>query len=312
MLSRRHEHPRIGREASHSIRIPWLARKLQLGWVKQIVVNTYSAFSRHRHWTNAAALAFFFFLSLIPLLVFLASFVAYLRIPNLFGHVLDFFSGLVPGDAMRLVRDALADVLTGHRKLISLGILGSIWAASAGFNALIGALNSAYLVKEGRPFWRRQLLAMALTVTIGAMVGTASLFMVLGGRFGWWLADVLRLDPIVGLLWPYIRWTAALLFTVLSAEVLYFIAPNSKQRFRRQIGGAVLAVTIWLAGSYGLQLYLQSFAQMSWVYGTLRAVVALMLWLYIGAAAILIGAELNVQLLKSRTGLKIRQKEELA
>jgi membrane protein len=179
---------------------------------------------------------------------------------------------------------------------------GSIWAASAGFNALIGALNSAYLVKEARPFWKRQLLAIALTVIVGAMVGTASLVMVLGGRFGWWLAGAMRLDLIVGLLWPYVRWTAALLFTVLSAEVLYFIAPNVKQRFRAQIGGAVLAVIIWLAGSYGLQLYLQNFAHMNWVYGTLRAVIALMLWLYMSAMAILLGAELNAQLLRAEPG----------
>jgi membrane protein len=270
----------------------------------QALRGTGRAVAVHQHWTNAAALAFFFLLSLLPLLFLLAAIVTYLPVPDLFPHVLAFLGQLVPNDAMKLVRGALTEVLAGHERLISLGILSSIWAASAGFNALIGALNTAYSVGEQRPFWRRQLVALALTLVAGVMAGGAILSAVLGGRFGWWLAAVLGLDPVFALLWPAIRWIAVLLFTVVSVEVIYFLAPNRRQEFVSQSPGAVLAVAIWIAGSYALQLYLHSFAQANWIYGTLRAVIALMLWLYVSSWAILLGAELNAQLEKVRENLR--------
>ncbi len=265
-----------------------------------VLANTGVAFTAHRQWTNAAALAFFFLLSLLPLLIFLAALVTYLPVPDLFPRVLEIMGHVVPGEAMKLVRSALSEVLTGHKRLVWFGILASVWAASAGFNALIGSLNTAYLVKEGRPFWKRQVVSLALTPMVGVMAGAALVAAVLGGRFGWWLATALGLDPLFAVLWPYIRWAAVLVFTIVSVEVIYFLAPNTRQRFAAQGPGAVLAVAIWLAGSYGLQLYLYSFAQANWIYGTLRAVIALMLWLYVSSWAILFGAELNAQMATTR------------
>jgi membrane protein len=96
--------------------------------------------------------------------------------------------------------------------------------------------------------------------------------------------------------WPYIRWFAVVGFTTLSVEVLYFIAPNLKQRFLAQIPGAVTAVVLWLASSFGLGLYLRSFSEFTSIYGTLGAMIALMLWFYWSSLAILIGAELNAQI----------------
>jgi len=261
-----------------------------------LFAETGQAVLQHRHWTNAASLSFFFLLSLLPLLIFLAAVVDYLPVPGLFPRMLEFMGHLVPGDAMRLVQGALAEVLSRRISFISFGILTSVWSASAGFNALIESLNTAYASGEGRGFWKRQAVAIGLTLTVGVMLGAALLASVLGGRFGWWLASAVGLDPIVAILWPAIRWLVMLVFTVLSIEVIYFLAPHARLRFWKQSPGAMLAVAIWLAGSYGLQAYLYSFARANWIYGTLQAVIALMLWLYISSWAILLGAELNAQL----------------
>jgi membrane protein len=294
------------REPAQSGGASWISGRgsqaLELGRAAaRVCENTCLAFTRHRHWTNAAALAFFFLLSLLPLLIFLAALVTYLPVPDLFPRVLEFMDRLVPKEAMKLLRGALAETLAGHGRLVSLGILISVWAASTGFNALIGALNTSYLVQEERPFWKRQIVAIVLTLVVGIMAGIALSATVLGGRLGGWLAAILGLDPIFATFWPYIRWVAALLFTMLSVEVIYFLAPNTRQGFKAQSPGAVLAVAIWLAGSYGLQLYLHSFAQANWIYGTLRAVIALMLWLYLTSGAILLGADLNAQLAVTRS-----------
>jgi membrane protein len=298
MLGKRPEPPPIGRAILliHGWRIVGACSRAAVA----VLADTGLRFTRHRQWTNAAALAFFFLLSLLPLLIFLAAIVTHLPVPDLFPRVLEFMGHFVPGEAMKLVHSAMSEVLTDHKRLVSFGIVASVWAASAGFNALIGSLNTAYLVKEERPFWKRQVVSIALTPLVGGMASASLVAAVLGGRFGWWLAAALGLDPVFAVLWPYVRWAAVLVCIIVSVEVIYFLAPNARQRFVAQGPGAVLAVAIWLTGSYGLQVYLHTFAQANWIYGTLRAVIALMLWLYVSSWAILCGAELNAQMVRTR------------
>jgi membrane protein len=130
-------------------------------------------------------------------------------------------------------------------------------------------------------------------------VTIASTAMVVGPQFGEHLAARVGMDPQFAAAWPHIRLFGALLFTILSVELLYFIGPNVQQRFWAQIAGAIVAVAIWLGASYGLGVYLRNFADINKSYGALGAVIALMLWFYLSALAILIGAEINAELLKS-------------
>jgi membrane protein len=110
--------------------------------------------------------------------------------------------------------------------------------------------------------------------------------------------------------WPYLHWTISVSFTVLAVEALYFLAPNVKQRFFATVPGAVLAVACWLGLSYLLGIYFRSFANFNKTYGTLGAAIALMVWLYWTAFAMLLGAELNAELAKVSAGGKIPQKPE--
>jgi membrane protein len=114
------------------------------------------------------------------------------------------------------------------------------------------------------------------------------------------LAHRLGADPIFAASWFYFRWVLAVSFSVLAIEIVYYLAPNVEQRkFWRTVPGAVIAVLLWIAASYGLGFYLQRFGQLSKSYGTLGAVAALLLWLYVSSAAILVGAAVNVELLKT-------------
>ncbi|HEY5028690.1 MAG TPA: YihY/virulence factor BrkB family protein, partial [Candidatus Angelobacter sp.] len=109
--------------------------------------------------------------------------------------------------------------------------------------------------------------------------------------------------------WPYIHWTVAVVFTVLAVESLYFLAPNVKQRFWATLPGAVLVVGCWIGLSYALGIYFRSFAHFNKTYGTMGAVIALMVWLYWTSFFMLVGAELNCQLAKETTKGKIKQDE---
>jgi membrane protein len=275
------------------------------------ITRTYDDIQDNHTLQMAAALSYYFVISLFPGLIFLSAVVAYLPVPDLFNQALTLMSHFVPAESMGLVRKVLTDVVTPYRTtFLSFGVLGTMWAASGGFTAAMEALNIAYDAQETRPFWKTRPLALALTLLMGTLLLTALGVMIVGPRFGEWLAAKLHSVNLFIVLWPYIRWIIAVTFAVLSVEALYFLAPNVKQRFWASLPGAILAVAAWLALSYLLGIYFRQFANLNKTYGTLGAAVALMVWLYWTGFAMLVGAELNAELAKfSRKG-KIPEKPE--
>src|SRR3989442_1599081 len=279
--------------------------------IKNALIGTYGNVVRNHTLQMAAALAYYFVLSLFPALIFLSAVVAYLPVPNLFNQALALLARFLPADAMGLVQRVLADVISPNKgTFLSLGILGTLWAASGGFAAMIEALNIAYEVRDDRPFWKTRPLAVGLAFLTGALLLIALSVMVVGPRFGEWLAGKVHLSGLFVLLWPYIHWTVAVGFTILAVEALYFLAPNVKQRFRATLPGAVIAVGCWLALSYLLGLYFRHFGNFNKTYGTLGAAIALMIWLYWTGFAMLVGAELNEELAKISKEGKLPEKHE--
>ena len=261
----------------------------------------------------AGSLAYYYFLSLIPFLILLASGLAYIPIPHLFDQVLLWMSYFTPPDSMALVRKVFADLMaTRNSGFLSFGIIGTIWTASGASAAMIEALNVAYEVKEGRPFWHTRLLAIGLTFILAALGAIVLAAMILGPELGARLAHRVGLDPLFLETWSYFRWILAICTSILAVEVIYHLAPNVEQRkFLRTLPGAVVAVISWVAASFGLGFYLGHFGQLSKSYGTLGAVAALLLWFYVSSAAILIGAEVNAALLKAaRDQLPVKQVPE--
>lgn len=259
----------------------------------------------------AAALSYYFVLSIFPALIFLSAIVAYLPVAGLFDQTVALMSGFVPPDGMDLVRKVLADVITPNRAtFLSFGLLGTLWAASGGFAAAIEALNIAYEVEEARPFWITRPMAIGLTLLVGLLLLIALAVMIVGPQFGTWVSLRLHLSWLFAEAWPYIHWTVSVLFTVLAVEFLYFLGPNVKQRFWSTLPGAVLSVGCWIGLSYALGIYFRSFAHFSKTYGTMGAAIALMVWLYWTSFAMLLGAELNCELAKESAKGKIPQDED--
>jgi len=257
----------------------------------------------------AAALSYYFVMALFPALIMLSAIVAYLPVPDLFQKAIELMGRYVPSDSMGLVRQVLHDVVTPNRDtLLSVGVLGTFWAASGGFAAVIEALNVAYDVQETRPFWKTRPLALALTLLVGILLLIALTVMIVGPRFGEWLAVRLHLSRIWIWLWPYLHWSISTAFTILAVEAIYFLAPNVKQRFQATLPGAALSVAFWMGLSYLLGIYFRTFANFNKTYGTLGAGVALMVWLYWTGFALLVGAELNAELAKKMKKGPIEQK----
>lgn len=281
--------------------------------IKTALVRTYTDVVENHTLQMAAALSYYFVLSLFPALIFLSAIVAYLPVPDLFNQGLSTMARFLPPDSMGLVRKVLSDVITPNRgTFLSFGLLGTLWAASGGFSATIEALNMAYEVQDDRPFWKTRPLAIWLAMITGALLLNALSVMIVGPRFGGWLAGRVHLSSLFVWLWPYIHWSIAVGFTILAVEVLYYLAPNVKQRFLATLPGAVVAVGSWIGLSYLLGVYFRHFANFNKTYGTLGAAIALMMWLYWTGFAMLVGAELNAELAKiSREG-KLPEKSEPA
>src|SRR5579864_4342751 len=161
-----------------------------LAGFKRAIACTFRDILGHHTLQVAAALSYYFILAVFPGLIFLSAVLGSIPLPDLFGHVLVLMSRLLPPDTMKVVVSVLTDVLSTNRKTwLSVGMLGLIWVTSAAFDATIEALDIAYDVKEDRPFWKTRLLAIALGAICGVLLVGALAVMIVGPRFGAWLAD---------------------------------------------------------------------------------------------------------------------------
>jgi membrane protein len=214
--------------------------------LKTALIRTYSDVQRNHTLQMAAALSYYFVLSFFPALILLSAVVAYLPVPNLFEQALGMMSRFLPPDSMGLVRRVLADVITPNRgTFLSFGVLGTLWAASGGFSAAIEALNIAYDAKDDRPFWKTRPLAIALALITGFLLLLALSVMIVGPRFGEWLAARIHLSKLFALLWPYLHWTIAIGFTVLAQNAPTFLLSKMPPVTLNCQAGFIPALLAW-------------------------------------------------------------------
>ena len=266
-----------------------------------IAVIVYKELWRTRAFTIAAGLAFYFLLSLVPLLIVFASILRFLPLNSLVAQMLGLMAVLVPPDSMRMIMSVTLSVLEpGHTKLISFGILSYLWAATGGFSALIEALDIAYDVTDCRPWWRERLQDFLLTFTVGALIIVSLLTILVGPHFGHFLRLFFPVPGAFARIWPVLRWIVTVATFVTGLELMYYLGPHARHSFWSTWRGAAVAVGMWFLGSFGLSFYLDHLSNYNKTYGSLGAVIGLMLWLYISSLAVIIGAELNAELAKRR------------
>jgi membrane protein len=201
----------------------------------------------------------------------------------------------MPPSAFGLVGTTLDEITreSGGGKL-SFGILLTLVTASTAMVSIIEALNTAYSVKEVRPWWQRRLVALVLTLVLAVFTLSALAFLLYGGQIGHLLASHVGFEHLFLSVWTLARWPLVVVFVLLAFALIYRFAPNlEEQKWRWVLPGTIAAFLLWMVASFGLQLYLRFFDTYSRVYGSLGALMILMLWLYLFGAAILIGGEVN-------------------
>ncbi len=259
-------------------------------------VQTWRRMQKNHTLAMAAGLSYYFLLSLFPAMIFAAAVLGYLPLPHLFDQLMYGLSKVMPADSMVVVKKTLQGVFVPNRAgLLSFGMLFTLWSTSGGFSAIIEGLNVAYDVPETRPMWKTRLLAIGLTFIVGILMVIALAVLIVGPEFGSWVARHTGTSVLFAWIWPRLRWFVAVGFTVLAVELLYFLAPNIKQKFWATLPGAIFAVAAWILVSLGLGIYLREFPNYNKTYGSLGAVIALMLWFYLSGIVLLVGAEFNAE-----------------
>jgi membrane protein len=272
---------------------------------RRLIVIVYEELLRTRAFTIAAALAFYFLLAVVPTVVVFTSLLRFLPVSSVFQQSLNLMAELVPPEAMTLVGKIVTDILAPNRgKLLSFGILGYIWAASGGFSSLIESLDIAYEVPVSRSWWRDRVRALLLTTTSGGLVTFSILLLFAGPHFGHFMSEVFPVFRLIERFWPELRLLLVGATFVTALELVYYLGPNCRHSFLSTLPGAVVAIAIWVLGSTGLNYYLRHFSNYNTTYGSMGAVIGLMLWFYVTALAILIGAELNAELTKQLARLR--------
>jgi membrane protein len=204
----------------------------------------------------------------------------------------------MPSTAFALVDSTKWEITnaSGAGKL-SFGLLAALWAASNGMSAITQTLNAAYNLKETRPWWKQRAVAIFLTVTLSLLTISALLLVVAGGKIANRLASVYGFQSAFTIAWNLAQWPIAIGFMILSFALIYYFAPDSREQSWKWLSpGSAIGVVLWLLVSFGLKGYLHFFDSYNKTYGSLGAVIVLMLWLYLTAVAVLIGGELNSQI----------------
>jgi membrane protein len=262
------------------------------------LTRVYEAYDHNCVADNAAAVSYYFVFSLFPFLFFLATLTAYIPYVRVsVGTVLARAQYFMPPQAMELIDKHVGDLVTRPRpRLLTVGLLVTLYTASRGVDAVRKALNLAYKVKETRPFWRTELIAFGVTIGGALLVLVGITVLIAGGSGGLWLARHFGLTTAYILLWGWLRWPVTVAAIVSCAALAYYFLPNVAHKFKFITPGSILGTGAWLLATVVFAEYAAHFGSYNVTYGSIGGVIVLMTWFYISAFIFMMGGEVNALL----------------
>ncbi|HXA84984.1 MAG TPA: YihY/virulence factor BrkB family protein [Candidatus Dormibacteraeota bacterium] len=264
----------------------------------QLVKRVYHEINDDEVLTRSAALAYYFVSALFPMIFFLMAMLGlFAQSHDLQSSLLNYTAQFMPEDAYRLVQKTLQEIANSSTGLkLAFGLVLALWSGAGGVVSIIDALNRCYHVKDSRPFWKQRLIALGMTVAIAALTIVALTIVLYGGDIADFVGSHVGLSNVTVIAWHIVQWPIALFFVLLSFALLYFWGPDTRQQWQWITPGAVVGVLTWIGASMLFRVYLHFFNSYSKTYGSLGAVIVLLLWLYISGLAILVGGEINSEI----------------
>jgi membrane protein len=256
---------------------------------------------------RAAQLAFYLLLALFPALLCLTALLGLLPLKSVIPELLAHLRDLLPADALSLLEKYLQQVVEGSGgSLLSLGLLGALWASSSGLTAIMDALTVVYDTKETRTVWNIWVTSIAMTIGLAGFIILSTALVLAGEHIAEGVAKLLGLSELFTIGWVIVQWPLIILFMLVTVAAIYYFSPNVEQDWRWVTPGSLVAVVLWLAVSLGFKLYVENFGNYNVAYGSIGGAIVLMLWFYLSGIALLIGGELNAEIGKA-AGRQARQ-----
>jgi membrane protein len=261
---------------------------------KQFMWDLYHEINEDDVFNGAAALGFYLTLAIFPALIVLMSIIPYLPVERVDEAIMDLLGDALPPDAAGMVEEVVAEVTREQRGgLLSFGLAATVWAASTGMYAIMQHLNITYDVKEARSFVRGRATALGLSLLFAVLVLGAFSLIVLGGIMQDWLGHQLGFSTALLTAFAAFRWVVIVLALLLGFAMIYWFGPNVEQKFKFITPGSVFGVSALIIASLGFAIYTRNFGEYDATYGSIGAVIVLMMWLYIAGLVILLGSEIN-------------------
>lgn len=263
--------------------------------------------TRHELGDMAAMLTYYAVMAIFPMIVFVLT-VALLLVPEpTIRQGVEMVTRAMPDEVARIVFTYVQNLRNAAGGLIAvLSVLLALWAASRGTVAMGRALNRVHEVEETRPWWKVQLVAVAVTALVAVLLIVGLGLLAAGPAVGHQVARTFGLGHVFDVTWSVGRWLLAAILQVGVWAILYRLLPSTAGRPRPVMPGAMMGVLLWIVASLGFALYVANFGKYEKTYGALGAAIIFLMWLWISNLVMLVGAEVNVLLARRRGKLPER------
>lgn len=251
----------------------------------------------------AAALTFFGVVSLFPALLATVSLLGLIGAPAI-DPLVENVGDLAPGAARDITLGALRSIGSGADRSatsFTLAVLAALWSASAYVGAFIPASNMVWEVDEARPFWKKLVLRVTLTIVLLVLIVLTAISVLITGPIARQLGEVVGLAEASVQAWQLAKWPVLAVVMMSLLALLYWVSPNVRHPgFVWVVPGSILAVVLAIAASLGFTVYVANFGDYNATYGSIGGVLIFLLWLWLINIAILLGAEFNAEIERTR------------
>jgi membrane protein len=288
-------------------RLPIRLRQLRWSTWRGVLVRAAQGFMKDNCTDWAAALTYYGVLALFPAAIVIVALVGLVAegeeaVDQIVGLGRELGAGSVVANSS--VESAIKQVVLSQdsaKVLLSFGLVGALWSASGYVGAFTRAANAIYEVAEGRPFYKLRPLQLLVTAVSLLLLAMLAAMLIISGPVAEALGDLLRVGSAVQVAWSIAKWPVLILVIMLLLALLSWIAPNVRSpHFRWLTVGGFVTLLAWAAVTFGFGLYVSHFGSYNATYGSLGAVIAFLVWLYLTNCAVMLGVEINAELQRGR------------
>jgi membrane protein len=267
-----------------------------VGW-KEILKRTFRDTLKDDAQGLAAQLSYYFFLSLFPTLLCLIALASLFPLQDLTDEVVAFLQPVAPAEVIAIIREQMLKIADGgDTAVLSFGVLTALWSSSAAMGAIVNAMNRAYDIEEGRPWWKVKLTAVLLTIGLAFFILIALTLVLAGPQLADLASRWFGLPAVWAWIWKVGQWPIVFLLISTGVGLIYYFAPDAEQDWVWITPGSIVAAVLWLAGSLGFRYYVVTFTDYEATYGTVGGIIVLLLWFYLTGLVIVVGAEMNAEI----------------